>query len=236
MLGPLTGPYYAANLNGSGGGGLSKATLYEPYAEGASNLLAAETWASGTVTVAGGAAALTVAAANGYAASRTGDAAGAGTAPLRLGDGTAPWSWQTSKLTIPTASDAAERFIVLAGFFSSVWSGVSGGTTPSAAFVYDTSGAWGAASGNWKAVTHNGTLGTVTDTGIPAVATSALRVEVSADGAAVSFVVNGAPVAVHTTTIPASTVGMYGGVDLYGVASTGAARSLTIADQLIKQV
>ena len=236
------GFYRPGSGSGGGGGGPfvpTGAYVYEPYDEGTSTILAEVTWAGGTVVIGGGTCTLTQVATNGYAASWLPGRTTGGPPPIRLGDGTTGWRWESSGVTLSVPAVPGDNYVVLCGFWASEWIAITTGDTQGAYFVYDSQGLYGGvASPNWKCYTRDATLGgfTVTDTGVPAVGTAALRIDVNAAGTAVQYRVNGVLVATHTTTIPLPGVPMYAGVDNYGIASTGAPRAVVVDDQTIAAI
>lgn len=75
-------------------------------------------------------------------------------------------------------------------------------THSGAAFRYSTA----ATDANWKAVTFDGASQTIVDTGVPVVASTAYKFEISDNGNATTFLINGIVVASIATTRPAATV------------------------------
>ncbi len=111
-------------------------------------------------------------------------------------------------VTIQTLSTVTERFMTYFGYAggSSNYLNIPSGIF----FSYDEGGIQfsAAASPNWKCYTRaSGGTVTVTTTSIPVVDGQwyKLRIDINADGTSVTFYVDGALVATHTTNIPSST-------------------------------
>lgn len=112
--------------------------------------------------------------------------------------GGGPYAWE-GIVSIPTLSTVADRFICLFGFVNSV----SAAPTAGLFFSYSDN----VNGGNWLVTAINSSGSVTTDTGIPVVAGTfyKLNVSVNAAGTIATFSINGVVVARITTNIPVAT-------------------------------
>jgi hypothetical protein len=112
------------------------------------------------------------------------------------------WVFETF-VNVETLSDASNRFRFIAGFGNSATNAAEGN---GAFFTYDEGATQNgtAASPNWQTQTCVGSVRTLTTTAsvVTAGAWTKLRIEVNAAATSVTFYINGALVATHTTNIP----------------------------------
>jgi hypothetical protein len=106
-----------------------------------------------------------------------------------------------SNFRIVTLADGTNSYRIFMGFNSS-YDSTTAPTTRSAGLFYDNNNA------NWQAYTYNSSVGTITDTGVAAVAdgsynTFLTRVNGTTN---VEFFINGVLVATNTTNIPSTQV------------------------------
>jgi hypothetical protein len=106
-----------------------------------------------------------------------------------------------SNFRIPTLADGTNSYRIFVGFNSS-YDSTTAPTTRSAGLFYDNN------SVNWQAYTYNASVGTITSTGVAAVAdgsynTFLTRVNGTSN---VEFFINGVLVATNTTNLPSTNV------------------------------
>lgn len=112
------------------------------------------------------------------------------------------WSYETKIDTIPTLSNATNRYIFWTGFGDLNTSALQG---DGAYFVYDEGGisTGSTATGNWQCVTAAGGSRTWHNSGVAVgLSHQKLRVEVNAAGTQVLFYIGGSLVHTETATIP----------------------------------
>jgi len=107
-------------------------------------------------------------------------------------------------IQLPTLSTSTDRYSCKWGLSKENINNIT--LTTGVLFVYDEGGVMtgNTASNNFKTVTTNAGVRTITDTGIPVTAGSwyTLRIEINAAGTQATFKINGATVATHTTNLP----------------------------------
>jgi hypothetical protein len=98
-------------------------------------------------------------------------------------------------------ADGTDSFRIFCGFLSSYDSGTAP-TTRSAGLFYDNN------NSNWQAYTYNSSVGTITDTGVAAIADGSFNTFLTrCNGtSSVEFFINNSLVATHTTNIPSTNV------------------------------
>jgi len=106
-----------------------------------------------------------------------------------------------SNFRVVTLADGTNSYRIFTGFNSS-YDSTTAPTARSAGLFYDNNNV------NWQAYTYNSSVGTITDTGVPAVAdgsynTFLTRVNGTSN---VQFFINGVLVATNTTNIPSNQV------------------------------
>lgn len=113
--------------------------------------------------------------------------------------------WQrlsfAGNLRIVTLADGTNSYRIFCGFNSS-YDSTTAPTTRSAGLFYDNNNA------NWQAYTYNSSVGTITDTGVAAVADGSYNTFLTRINgtSSVQFFINNALVATHTTNIPSTNV------------------------------
>lgn len=150
---------------------------------------------------------------------------------LRVGGGRLVYEARVKIPSGPGLSSGSNTYQVRAGlvgdnFLATVANG--------AGWYYDTTGANGTGSTAWKAVTSSGGTRSV-HTSSTTVATDTwydLRLEVAADGSEIAYYLDDVLEVTHTSNIPTGQLGA--SAQMWGIASTGAARQVIVDRQRVR--